>query len=1112
MGKAPSWEELDPFVVSFEKSQAREGRAEIYAHLPGSDHPLYLPVLRELIRVDLEFNWARGAKKQVEEYISSFPELAKDLKSLGEVAFEEFRLRRVAGENPSPAEYSSRLGVSTRDWPPPLPCAAGQIGTSGGDDDSAKEDSPHSMHSNAAAKIALSGIERAALAYLAHSRNRSAPESSDIELPRPSLADTPEHSDFFIELHRSDPELAYQLATAFTSVPSEGIDVLGFQLIAVLGEGAFGKVYLARQEGLARRNVVLKITCQLFNESQALAQLQHTNIVPVYSVHRAGPFVAICMPYFGATTLSDVVRELRSLAGPPASGNWLADLVRKKAARTRLADTARKSETSATADKIPQKAADLSSSPLCDLERASHVDAVLWIACQLVEGLAYAHDQGIVHRDLKPANILLSDDGRPMLLDFNLAQDAKLGSWVTAAYVGGTLPYMAPEQLQAFRDHRPSVDVRSDLYSLGLILYELLTRRSISQPAAEPLPLVLDQFVRLRQAGPPELRPENKAISPALESIVRHCLEPDPASRYQSARQLLEDLNRQRSNRPLNFAPEPSTAERVKKWVRRHPRLASFYSVAVFFAAVTIGLASLYLARTRQLARAEAALDYQAFLEDFETSRFFLGDPAPQAGDFEEGTRVAMRALGRFQVLEYQIPPSPRLMLLPVADRIRVYENAGSLLLLLSAASAREGRNTTDEAKKTQWHARAQEWYQIAEGILYRPEDLNALSLYRLQLSNGQGNADMDRILANVDFAVARIECTAEELLAAAGIRINRGELRQAKTLLQRAKVASPQDALIHYQLAWCYLNLGDLSRAAGSFDTCIALWPNFYHAYYFRGAAHRDLKELPLALADFDKAIELRPTSPKSYVDRALARLELKNYPGAIADLDAAIELGAKQTRVFFMRAIVKERAGDREGAKRDREEGMRRPPADAEDWISRGVSRIGRDPKGALNDFDEALKLDPRSRAGLDDKAHVLSERLGRTEDAIKVLDESVGYYPEYVAARASRGVLLARIGKRDAALQDAVESLRQDAGPAVAYQVAGIYALTSKQNPNDRREAFRLLSSALKNGYGFDLLDIDPDLNPIRSLPEFARLVEAARAIRQIPASAAAPLSKK
>src|SRR5262249_7808720 len=111
------------------------------------------------------------------------------------------------------------------------------------------------------------------------------------------------------------------------------------------------------------------------------------------------------------------------------------------------------------------------------LDGRSYVDAILWLGARLAEGLAHAHERGILHRVLKPANGLMADDGQPLLLDFNLAEDIKLRSVVSASLVGGTLAYMAPEHLEAFHTGRRSVDARSDLYSLGIILFELLAGR-----------------------------------------------------------------------------------------------------------------------------------------------------------------------------------------------------------------------------------------------------------------------------------------------------------------------------------------------------------------------------------------------------------------------------------------------------------------------------------------------------------------------------------------------------------------------------------------------------------------------------------------------------------
>src|SRR5579871_678925 len=235
------------------------------------------------------------------------------------------------------------------------------------------------------------------------------------------------------------------------ALPTVGDELCGFRLCHELGRGSFARVYLAQQKTLAARPVVVKVSAIDSDEPQTLAQLQHTHIVPIYSVHddTAAGLRIVCMPYFGGATLASVLQVLSAEASLPMHGKQLV------AALTEL----RSPESPAT---------DPAQMPLAFLARLSYRDAVVWIIARLAEALQHAHQRGILHRDIKPSNILLGADGQPMLLDFNLAENLRADQALAAATVGGTLAYMAPEHLFALASRDPAlarqVDHRADLY------------------------------------------------------------------------------------------------------------------------------------------------------------------------------------------------------------------------------------------------------------------------------------------------------------------------------------------------------------------------------------------------------------------------------------------------------------------------------------------------------------------------------------------------------------------------------------------------------------------------------------------------------------------------
>jgi serine/threonine protein kinase/Flp pilus assembly protein TadD len=1114
-----SWPSVDEVVDAYEAARALGDRADLAVFLPPPDHPEYLAILCELVRVDLEYSWRDGRPNRLDHYRSRFPELFRDRRWLQEIAFEEFRLRRQAGEDPSPLEYRRRFGADTLDWPSSfldsLDGESGEHGSASGD-------------LRARGGEVLGDVAAAATAYREYRDGRSG-DATRLDAVFASRGVPPEPAELFRDLERSDSNLAERVARAVTGFPPVGGRFLGFRLDSELGRGAFGRVYLARQGELANRPVALKVSADTIGETHALAQLRHTNIVPIYSVHRSGPLQAVCMPYLGSGTFADVLHELKQNPTLPDSGAGLLSTRHRRSSAggsrpgsslegdgpDRPGGAAPGDEGTAAA--VPRPHEIRATAQLERIGGLGYVQAVLWLAARVADGLAHAHDRGILHRDLKPANILLGDDGEPLLLDFNLAADTKLRSHASAAMIGGTLPYMAPEHLQALRDGGRTPDARSDLYSLGVILFELLTGEHPFPIHAGPVRDILPRMIAERMASSPPLRPWNARVSPAVESIVRRCLHPDPAHRYRSARELHEDLQRQLDDLPLKHAPEPSLRERLGKWSRRHRRLTSTTTLVLVAAGLLAAVTAGFLVRQRHLARLEAADYAHRLADEVREAESMLGSRDAPPGQIDEGVAICHRALAPYGVLDDQAwAARPVVALLPAEERDRLRREIGHLLLLDARAVTWQAEAAAAPARRADRLALASRLIELAGSAFGEAAPSRALGLQRSDLARLAGREDEARRLRQ-DAETVPPRTTADrywDVLDRIDRRVspdNPAAVRQRREILatlQDISRGDVQNFANYLLLGNCYVRLGQLPAAISCYSTGIALRPDLPWAHVNRGLAHLDIRDFSGAVADFDHVIALRPDMIEAHINRALARMGVGDFSGAIADLDHVLEGADAPVRALFIRATARERLGDREGAARDRAEGLRRRPDDELSWVVRGLARLANDPNGALSDFGAALALNPRSKSALENKAFVLAERLGRPEDAIAVYTTTLLHHPDDAKAVGPRGVYHARLGRREAALADARAALAlgdqalttQDQAFTI-YQVAGIYALTSRQQPEDHREALRLLALALrKDASWLRVLPDDHDFDAIRDRTEFRDLLRAVTLVDQ------------
>ncbi len=689
--------------------------------------------------------------------------------------------------------------------------------------------------------------------------------------------------------------------------PEAGESLGDFLLLAELGRGAHGRVFLASQLSLGDRPVVLKVTPGEAHEHLSLARLQHTHIVPLYSVqdHPARGLRALCMPYFGGATLAQLLEALRPRPLDRRTGQDLLDALDQVQAAAPLIAPARKPARQAWAG-------------------ATYADAVCWLGACLADALHYAHERGLVHLDLKPSNVLLAADGQPMVLDFHLAREPIHPDGPEPIWLGGTAGYMSPEQQAALRAAQQGrrvprpVDGRSDVYSLGVVLYEALAG---SLPFSAEGQARTASTVEAGKAGagsdpaaprtaPRPLDRSNAQVSVGLADIVARCLAADPDARYPDMAALAADLRRHLAHRPLVGVRNRSLAERWRKWRRRRPHGAALtgmmLAVLTATSAVTLG-AILHVGERVQRART-ALGDAQI--------QMAKGEWDLAAGTLGHGLSAVRGLPGQHELaeaLEHRLAQARQGK--AAADRAALARQVNRLAdraRFLYGAEYLSSDSLRDVAASCRafWDHRARVVRRLSPDGSRRldPEvhdDLLDLAIFWADLQvrlapPAENEAARRTALAVLD--------QAEELFGPSPVldqeRRLHGESRRA------APGQAPRTAWEHYALGRALLRSGDLEAAADELGRAVrlrpqGLWPNYYQGV----CAYRRGRPLDAAAA-FSVCVGAAPEAAGGYFHRALAWEALGRPDAALRDYDQALALDPALAAAAHNRGLLHLRA----------------------------------------------------------------------------------------------------------------------------------------------------------------------------------------------------------
>jgi tetratricopeptide (TPR) repeat protein len=640
-------------------------------------------------------------------------------------------------------------------------------------------------------------------------------------------------------------------------------------------------------------------------------------------------------------------------------------------------------------------------------------------------GRVVTHQRGILHRDLKPSNVLLTADGTPKVTDFGLAKvlDADAGP-TRAGSLLGTPSYMAPEQAAV---GATKVGPSADVYSLGAILYELLTGRA---PLRGATPLsTLDQ-VKNREPVPP--RRGRRSVSPDLETICLKCLEKEPAKRYPSAGALADDLRCFLGGQPIRARPVP-VWERLWRSARRQPARVAYTLGAAALVCLLL-TAWFHFRAAGQRARHRAEEKYRQFAGRRDEA-LLRGLLAPADGALFLGSEATDNLQTAESAAREALALAPDL---PAHRKADVAAGCYTLLLVLASVRGQQPAPGEGDAE------RCEEALRIlgrARRLGVRTQAYHRRRAHFLERLGRQAEARKER-----DQAAALPPEGALDHFLIGEERYRRGARGEAMNSFDRALSLEPAHFWARFFLAACHLKVRRWEAAKAGLNACLGQHPDFVWAYLFRSFANEQLRALPEAEADFANALRLNPSEDARYVlflTRGILHFSQGELEQAAADFRSALALKPGQYNAYLNLAQVYISQGRFEEAEEQVRAALRlRPPVQVVTGYhaerGRALLRGGRYGE-ALRASAAALELSPDQPRPSEVRGQALLA-LGRHEQAEAAFDRYLRDGGEEKSdVFRGRGLARMKLGKYPEAAEDYTRALGR-APDADVYQHRG------------------------------------------------------------------------